>query len=201
MLVGCTFFKVSTTYGITSEQLEIAKEDYIIVHTPQGEAYRLNHINIDTEKNEITGIKEDIDLEHHLLKDVSYSKNRYKPKLNPRHDELHLYAKVNEEISTDHIKILIKHISKVEVYNKQTGLLILQYIGGAVVFVGVAFIIYFLAKSSCPFIYTLDENDYNFRGEIYGGAIAPNLERDDFMPLPGFNSMSCSIESFEFLFD
>jgi len=189
MLVGCTFFKVSTTYEITSEQLEIAKEDYIIVHTPQGEAYHLNHINIDTEKNEITGIKEKIDERHHLLKDVSPSKNRYKPRLNPRHDELHIYAKVNKEISTGYIKILIKHISKVEVYNRQTGLLILQYVGGAVFFVGVAFIIYFLTKSSCPFIYTLDENDYNFRGEIYGGAIAPNLERDDYMPLPGFNSI------------
>ena len=189
MLVGCTFFRVSTTYSITPEQLEVAKEDYIIVHMPMGEAYRLNHIIIDTEKNEITGIKEKIDLEHHLLKDISNSNNRYKPKLNPRHDELHLYVKVNEEISTDHIKILLKDISKVEVYNKQTGLLILQYTGGAVVFVGVAFIIWVLTKSSCPFIYTLDDNDYNFRGEIYGGAIAQNLERDDYMPLPGFNSI------------
>ncbi|MDG1036480.1 MAG: hypothetical protein P8O87_06520 [Crocinitomicaceae bacterium] len=189
MLVGCTFFKVSTSYDITSEQIQIAKEDYIIVHTPQGEAYHLNHINIDTEKNEINGVKENIDQKHHLLNDVSYKKNRYKPKLNPRHDELHIYAKVNDEISTDHIKILIKDISKVEVYNKQTELLILQYLGGAVAFAGAAFIIYLMTKSSCPFIYTLDENDYNFRGEIYGGAIAPNLERDDYMPLPGFNSI------------
>lgn len=54
------------------------------------------------------------------------------------------------------------------------------------VFAGVAFIIFLLTKSSCPFVYTLDGADYNFRGEIYGGAIAPNLERDDYMPLPGF---------------
>ena len=191
MLVGCNFFKVSTTYSITPEQLEIAKEDYIIVHMPLGETYRLNHLIIDTEKNEITGVKEKIDAEHHLLKDVSYSSNRYQPKLNPRHDELHLYlfATAKEEISTDHVKILLEDISKVEVYNKQTGVLILQYVGGAVVFVGVAFIIWALTKSSCPFIYTLDENDYNFRGEIYGGAIAPNLERDDYMPLPDFTSI------------
>ena len=100
MLVGCSFFKVSTTYEITSEQLEITKEDYIIVHTYQGEVYHINHINIDTEKNEITGIKEKIDEKHPLLKDVSPCRNRYKPKLNSRHDELHIYAKVNEEIST-----------------------------------------------------------------------------------------------------
>jgi hypothetical protein len=189
MLVGCNFFKVSTTYSITPEQLEIAKEDYIIVHMPSGEAYRLDHLIIDTEKNEITGVKEKIDAEHHLLKDVSSSSNKYQPKLNPRHDELHLYATANEEISTGHVKILLEDISKVEVYNKQTGKSILSYVGGAVVFAGVAFIIFALTKSSCPFIYTLDENDYNFRGEIYGGAIAPNLERDDYMPLPDFTSI------------
>ena len=189
MSVGCNFFKVSTTHHISPEQLEIAKEDYIIVHMPWGEAYHLDHLIIDAEKNEIKGIKQNIDVEHRLLSDVYASKNRYKPKLNPRQDEMHLYVKGNEEISEGYMKILIEDISKVEVYNKQTGVLILQYVGGAVVFVGVAFIIWALTKSSCPFIYTLDDNDYNFRGEIYGGAIAPNLERDDYMPLPDFASI------------
>jgi len=189
MLVGCNYFKVSSTYSITPEQLAIAKEDYIIVHFSCDEAYRLNHLIIDTENNEITGVKEKIDAEHHLLSDVYNSNNRYQPKLNPRHDELHLYATENEEMHGDHIKILLKDIIKVEVYNKQTGKLVLQYVGGAVVFAGVAFIIFILAWASCPFIYTLDENDYNFRGEIYGGAISPNLERDDYMPLPNFTSI------------
>ena len=193
--LGCNFFKVSTTYAlgnnITLEQLKVAKEDYIIVHTPMGEAYHLDHLIIDTEKNEILGIKQNIDVEHRLLSDVYRTGNRYKPKLNPRHEEMHLYvkAKTAEEISKGNIKIAIEDISKVEVYNKQTGVLILQYVGGAVVFAGAAFIIWALTKSSCPFIYTLDKNDYNFRGEIFGGAIAPNLERDDYMPLPDFTSI------------
>ena len=199
MSVGCSFFKVSTTTGgiggITPEQLKIAKEDYVIVHMLNGEVpYRLNHIVFDTEKNEIRGLKEMIALEQQLLKNVSPSGYRYESRLNPRHDEMHLHVKAIQETSTDHVKILLEDISKVEVYNKQTRLLILQYVGGAVVLVGVAFIIFALTKSSCPFIYTLDENEYNFRGEIYGGAIAPNLERDDYMPLPDFNSIDSVIK-------
>jgi hypothetical protein len=189
MLVGCNYFKVASTYSITPEQLAIAKEDYIIVHFELNQSYRLNHLIIDTENNEITGVKEKIDAEHHLLRGVDHWDNRYQPKLNPRQDELHLYAKAYEELHGDHIKILLKDIIKVEVYNRQTGMLILQYVGGAVVFAGVAFIIILLTKSSCPFIYTLDDNDYNFRGEIYGGAISPNLERDDYMPLLDFTSI------------
>ena len=188
MLVGCSnFFQVSTTYSITQEQLEISKEDYIIVHIPSGEAYRLDHLIIDTEKNEVTGVKKMIDAKHHLLPDVSPKRNKYNPMFNPRHDEMHLYATANEEISKDHIKILIEDISKVEIYNRQTGVLILRSValaGGLLVGTGLAVLL-----SSCPFIYTLDENDYNFRGEIYGGAIAPNLERDDYMPLPDFTSI------------
>ena len=199
MSVGCSFFKVSTTTGgiggITPEQLKIGKEDYVIVHMLNGEVpYRLNHIVFDTEKNEIRGLKEMIALEHQLLKNVSLSVNRYKPKLNPRHEEMHLHVKAIQETSTDHIKILLKNISKLEVYNKQTGLLILQYTGGAIVFAGVAFIIFLLTKSSCPFIYTMGANDYIFKGEIYGGAIAPNLERDDYMPLPGFSSINSAFK-------
>ena len=186
--VGCNFFKVSTQYSITSEQLEIAKEDYIIVHMPWGESYHLNHLKIDADKNEITGTKQLIGSEHQLVQNVTPSGNRYKPDLNPRQEELHLSIKKHEVISEaeSQVKILIGDVTKVEVYNRQTGALILQYVGGAVVFAGVAFIIFLLTKSSCPFVYTLDGADYNFRGEIYGGAIAPNLERDDYMPLPGF---------------
>jgi hypothetical protein len=189
MLVGCvSFFKVSSTDSITQEQLEISKEDYIIVHIPSGEAYRLDHLIIDTEKNEVTGVKKMIDGTHRLLNYVSPKRNKYRPMFNPRHEEMHLYATANEEISKDSIKILIADISKVEIYNKDTGAIVRRWGGvGAAAVVALTVALYNL--SSCPFIYTLDENGYYFRGEVYGGAIAPNLERDDYMPLPDFTSI------------
>ena len=189
MLVGCSnFFKVSTHYGITQEQLEISKEDYIIVHNmASGEAYCLDDLNIDTEKNEVTGVKKRIDSEHRLLPEVSPKRNKYYPMLNPRYEELHIYATANDQSSLPFVKILLEDISKVEVYNHQTGAKLLERVGvgvGLSVGLGLA-----VLASSCPFIYTLDENNYKFRGEVYGGAIAPNLERDDYMPLPDFTSI------------
>lgn len=187
MLVGCSsYFKVSTTYGITQEQLEISKEDYIIVHIPSGESYCLDHLIIDAEKNEVTGVKKMIDSKHYLLPVVSPKRNKYYPMYNPRYDELHIYATANDQSSLPFVKILLEDISKVEVYNHQTGVKMLERLGvgvGLTVGLGLA-----VLASSCPFIYTLDENNYNFRGEVYGGAIAPNLERDDYMPLPYFTS-------------
>jgi hypothetical protein len=82
--------------------------------------------------------------------------------------------------------IAFENISRVEIYDRDLGFTIAQYIGGAAVAAGLIFLLILLTKSSCPFIYTLEGNDYDFRGEIYGGAIAPNLERDDYMPLPHF---------------
>ncbi len=39
-------------------------------------------------------------------------------------------------------------------------------------------------KSSCPYVYVFDGNNYIFQGEIYSGAVLRNLERADHLPMP-----------------
>ena len=51
---------------------------------------------------------------------------------------------------------------------------------GVIVLLG---IIILATKSSCPFVYVDDGETYAFNGEIYPGAILPNLERDDYLKL------------------
>jgi hypothetical protein len=48
----------------------------------------------------------------------------------------------------------------------------------------IVLVIVLLTKSSCPYVYVYDGETYLFEGETFGGAIAQNLERDDYMPLP-----------------
>ncbi len=44
-------------------------------------------------------------------------------------------------------------------------------------------------SSSCPFVYAYDGEGYNFEGEIYGGAVFPSMEREDWLALPSLRSL------------
>src|SRR5205085_7884414 len=67
--------------------------------------------------------------------------------------------------------------------DRKTGSYIIGAIGytlGAAVLVAV---IIAALKSSCPFVSAYDGNQFIVQGEIYGGAIYPQLARYDFLPL------------------
>jgi hypothetical protein len=51
---------------------------------------------------------------------------------------------------------------------------------GAMVIAGV---IVLLTKSSCPFISVYDGEQFQLQGELFGGAVNPQLERMDYVPL------------------
>ena len=57
-------------------------------------------------------------------------------------------------------------------------------LGGAAVTYGVIIVILILFKSSCPFIYINDGENYNLAGEIFSGAVFPPIERHDYLKLP-----------------
>jgi hypothetical protein len=77
-------------------------------------------------------------------------------------------------------------IDRITVYDVSVGKTILIWTGAAIGAAAIAFVIFLLTKSSCPFVYADngDGNGYSFQGEIFSGAIYPQLERDDWMPLP-----------------
>ncbi len=83
-------------------------------------------------------------------------------------------------------------ISKLEVYDVDLGRSVFMstLVGIGVVSV-ISLLVYVLAilvliealSSSCPFVYAYDGDGYNFEGEIYGGAVFPSLEREDWLAL------------------
>jgi len=79
-----------------------------------------------------------------------------------------------------------REIDRITVYDVSVGKTIVIWTGAVLGAVAIAFIIFLLTKSSCPFVYADDGggNGYAFQGEIFSGAIYPQLERDDWMPLP-----------------
>jgi len=102
---------------------------------------------------------------------------------------VHIYLKKEiKELEAGHAEIPLSAIQEIRVIEKNTGKTAASYIfTGLGIIIGVFIIITIIAaltKSSCPYIYVNDGESFVFQGETYGGAIAQNLERDDYMPLP-----------------
>ncbi|NOZ75057.1 MAG: hypothetical protein GXO90_06705 [FCB group bacterium] len=102
-------------------------------------------------------------------------------------NEVHLYLsadkilKLGEKNST---QIPLVDIQKIEVVDIDIGKTILYYTLGAAVSAGLFVLLVAIFKESCPFVYVYNGEDYAFVGEIYSGAIYPNLERHDYLVLP-----------------
>ena len=101
--------------------------------------------------------------------------------------EVHLYISGDKLVSVGNYTLALDQIQKIEVIEKDRKRTTNSYVIGAIGFtlgaVGVAAIIIAATKSSCPFVSAYYGNEFALQGEIYGGAIYPQLARDDYMPL------------------
>jgi hypothetical protein len=84
--------------------------------------------------------------------------------------------------------IPVSGIQKCEIYKKDHGKTTGKVLGTFFIVAGAVFMVTLLivALTSCPFVYVFDGNAYQFAGEIYGGAVYPSLERDDYLALPKY---------------
>ena len=106
---------------------------------------------------------------------------------------VHLYINEYTLSEDNQIAIPITSIKRIDVVERETGRTIASHvIGGTALIVGaltIISIIILLTKSSCPFVYAYNGENYDFVGETYGGAIFSPLERQDFMPLPSIHHL------------
>lgn len=190
--VGCSYYKSKTlptkSENFSEQYNSINKKDrYVIIHSGN-EKWHLNNIKINEDKKEITASLMDVQFEHTLFplkenrKSQKYNKSKVSKTL-----EIHFYT--NEIItknSTSEITIPFSNISKIDVYEPDTGRKVLSVLGFTVASLALLAIIIAVTKSSCPFIYIKNGDSYVFTGELYPGAILPALERTDYIPLPDF---------------
>ena len=101
--------------------------------------------------------------------------------------EVHMYITNDTLLSKGSYTLSLDQIQKIEVIEKDKKRTTNSYVIGALGFtigaIAVAGIIIVATKSSCPFISAYTNNEFVLQGEIYGGAIYPQLARDDYMPL------------------
>lgn len=100
--------------------------------------------------------------------------------------DIHIFVAPDSAIKKngDMVQIPFANIAKVEVFEVDGMKTIMGVAGTVCTAIVVVFLIALLTKgSSCPFIYTSTGDNYNFTGEIYSGATALPLERNDYLPL------------------
>lgn len=118
--------------------------------------------------------------------EISMVRNRQDAK-NSRNEVL-LFAKPQFAMTladTATMTINYEQFDKIEVYEINHG----KTVGVVLASVGVAFLaislVALLTKSSCPFVYAENPDGALFQGELYSGAVYPQLERHDWLPMPG----------------
>ncbi len=108
------------------------------------------------------------------------------PEPQKKKDIVHVYVAPDSVIKNDgsNISIPFENIAKAEINKLDGSKTVIFTTGIAVGTVYAIVIIALLAKGgSCPFIYSEDGLAANFEGEIYSGATAIPLERNDYLPL------------------
>lgn len=187
---GCSYYKVKKTSLNEPKEVQIQKleprERYVILHSGN-QTMHLNNVTIDEDKKELRGVLTTLGPEHVNLKTEPNKTYRYKKGEKSPLNEVHFYTTENLNLAMgQEVSIPFSKLDSVSVNNANTGRTALNIVGATVAVFTVALVVVALTKSSCPFIYIKDGEEYVFSGELYPGAITPNTQRDDYIPLQQF---------------
>ncbi|HNS16993.1 MAG TPA: hypothetical protein PKH94_08985 [Bacteroidales bacterium] len=198
---GCVYYyKVNTVDHPAPEAIrwENLNGKYFILHTPVT-VYHIIHPTIDS--THLRGTVEICPDDHRMYVTTNTGKvNRFIRNNNPSQkkpyqgnvlNEVHLYTDDPLDIDKNNFSTIdLSSLKKMEIYYyaqaSSRATWYVPAVGVPLLVVGIAAIV--AAATSCPLVYIQDGNQWIFIGEIYGGATYPNLERDDYMILPGFNA-------------
>lgn len=199
--MGCfhEFYKVERTslnnFKETVNTEKVEKPDYYIVHY-QDKAMHLSDLFF-----------QDGNL-HGTLSELPFHRNRdpinpvkpvrYRPQEKYVLEEVHLV--LNEDVLIDfepgEFTVPDLGISEIHVYDKDNGATISHHIGSLLGFSLTGIMVMsadwehfgdvpsFGNVESCPFVYANNGHTFQLQGEVFAGAIFPQLERHDYLALP-----------------
>lgn len=180
--MGCKYYKVDEVgkneYVNILNIGEIHK--YFIVHAGDG-LYALN----DIEANESVVSGTLVNTEEKVFYNKERERKRIKEEEKNIVNEVHLYlGDQYQDIELGAVEIPLSDISEIRIIDRNTGKEIGVYALVGIGAIAIISAIVALTKSSCPYVYVYNGENFVFEGEAYGGAIGKNLERTDYMPLP-----------------
>lgn len=179
---GCKYYKVNEVdkneYVNILNIGEIHK--YFVIHAGD-QLYALN--DIEANESVVSGTIGNTD------QSVFYTKERERKRIKEEEknivNEVHLYlGEEYQDMEMGNIEIPLSDISEIRIIDRNTGKEIGVYALVGIGAIAIISAIVALTKSSCPYVYVHNGENFVFEGEAYGGAIGKNLERTDYMPLP-----------------
>lgn len=189
LVIGCSYYNVrnvtTTTEKVAGQINEFNKTDtYAVMHSGE-EIWHLNNLVLNEDNQTISGTVDRVKAEHIPIQPREKKRvHRYTDDQKPL-NELHFYLTSDSvpEIGTQ-IVIPFSNITSLSVNDKNSGRTVANAVFGTLGVVALILLIYIATKSSCPFIYVKDGEDYVFTGELYPGIITANQQRDDYLLLP-----------------
>ena len=187
------YYKVSRKSNITviTDTSSVSNMNRYFILRSGSNAYYMNNIMLSKDRKSLTCSLQALPEEHTLhLRNGRSGHMRFKinkPEASVI-NEVHLYIPRDSAAVTNKSYFLsLNKVMKIEVLEKDKGRTRASYILGGLAITGgallVAGIIVLATKSSCPFVSAYDGNNMVLQGEIYGGAIYPQLARNDYMEL------------------
>ena len=185
---GCNYYRTRPQEPTTATLSQLADHKLFIVHEGS-EVWELASPRLEGET--LTGTRTaGSDIQRAYLTKLSFQQaGRYHI-----HDAqtvlnlVHLYISSAPAGADGQVRIPIGTIQRLDIVERDSGRSVASYALGAVgVTVGVLVLVAIIAaltKSSCPFVYASDGQQYQFVGEAYSGAVFAPAERDDYLPLP-----------------
>ena len=113
--------------------------------------------------------------------------HRYKPTKKMPLNEVHFYLKDNKIYkNNENVSVPFSDVYRISINDKNTGRSIASVLAGTFGTIAFATLLVAALKSSCPFIYIKNGEEFDFIGELYPGQITTNMQKDDFLSLPKF---------------
>ena len=152
------------------------------------QAYYMENISFSTDQKTLYCILDTLSPDHKLhLTNGRRGKMQYNLEDLYILNEVHFYIQPDTLATLGRYTLQLDNVQKIEVIEKDKKRTTNSYVIGALGYtigaLAVVTIIALATKSSCPFVSAYTGNEFALQGEIYGGAIYPQLARHDYMPL------------------
>ena len=186
---GCSYYKVREVPATRDDMASHIREfndqrNYAIIN----ESWHLKNLSINEDTKTLSGIAGSISPQHHSDKIRTIKKTyRFKVKQREPFNELHFtVVSENMPVMGDSVTIPFTKIEAITVNDRNTGRAVLNVMAGTIGTLFAVTLIIAALKSSCPFVYTKNGDEYVFQGELFPGTLTPGMQHPDYLPLPGF---------------